>query len=251
MLNYMRAEFYKVFHRRIYLLGFLGFLLLGEAVILFSIFQSNRWDGGAHNTYSSVIGIMVMVLQLGLYCACLIADMVFSDQYKYNTLKNEISYGISRMKVYFSKLAVAAVLSVLLMAVVLGLYLGVGRLVAPLVPEDAAAVSSMGIALLTALPLWLGALSVSMTAYFTLRSNTGAAFAAIGVIAVVPAALKFLYLLTDNGIYIQLQRLCLTAPFDHMNATWAECGTAWLIGLGWIAVSSAVGAVLFARREIN
>ncbi len=251
MLNYMRAEFYKVLHRRGYLIGFLAFLLLGEGVILFAIIQVNNGYEDIHNTYASVVNILVMMLQLGLYCAIIIGDMVFSDQYKYNTLKNEISFGISRVKAYFGKLMFAAVLSILLMAAVLGVYLGVGRLFVPFVAEDAQYVYFMGVELLKALPLWLGSLSVAMAFYFNIHSNTAASFVTVGVVAVLPGALKLFYLVTERDIWLRLRQLCLAAPFDGANGSWESCGMAWLIGLGWIAVSSAIGAGLFSRREIN
>ena len=39
-------------------------------------------------TVSELMGILAMSLSAGLYFLMIGADIVFSDQYKYNTLKN-------------------------------------------------------------------------------------------------------------------------------------------------------------------
>ena len=41
-----------------------------------------------------------MGMPVGLYLVAVGGDAVFSEQYKYNTLKNEVSYGLTRVQVY-------------------------------------------------------------------------------------------------------------------------------------------------------
>ena len=43
--------------------------------------------------------------------------MIFSDEYKHQTLKNTVSYGISRVKIYLGKLISGLMAGVLVMTV--------------------------------------------------------------------------------------------------------------------------------------
>ena len=111
MRNYLAAECYKVFRRKYLYLTLLVVLAL-EGLMLWGFWFT--WSNG--NTqmdfYSAVI-MIPMMLSIGLYATILTGDMVFSEQYKHNTLKNEVSYGLSRVRIYLGKLAVATPVALL------------------------------------------------------------------------------------------------------------------------------------------
>lgn len=56
----------------------------------------------------------------------IVVDAVFSDEYKYGTLKNTISFGISRAEIYFGKLIVEIILMLVTIALVLVVYTASG-----------------------------------------------------------------------------------------------------------------------------
>lgn len=114
MLKYMNAEFYKVTHR-VYPAGFLGVILGGIALIMVLL----RQNAGPGASFDFMVGALCMALSVGLYLVVITCDMVFSDQYKYNTLKNEVAYGLPRARIYLGKLAATAIVSVVLCAVIL------------------------------------------------------------------------------------------------------------------------------------
>lgn len=126
-----------------------------------------------------------------------LGDMVFSEQYKNNTLKNEVSYGLPRARIYLGKLAVAAVLGILMSLAVLVFYEGMCWLtLLPGEPGNAAKALEMVIyCTLAALPQWLGMLGVSIMAYFLVRSSTVAAILIVLILVVPQNALKLLGLL--------------------------------------------------------
>lgn len=248
MLNYIKAELYKV-SRRKYPYVFLLFMLLGEAVLLGSVVFVN--SQGYKNSFETAASELLMLLMLGLYAAIMVCDMVFSDQYKCNTLKNEVSFGIPRVRIYLGKLISAAITAIILMCMIVGVFLGVSFLVTLPSENTSEILQSVGICLLTALPAWLGSLAVTMTLFTLIRSNVGAAFGAVGILGLLPAGLKMTCLLTGQEIYAKLANFCLSAPFDHLDGTWASCGQAWMIGMGWAIVAVVLGVVLLQRKEIN
>ena len=80
-----------------------------------------------------------------------------------------------------------------------------------------------------------------------------ASFTYVGILALLPAVLENLGLYV-NSLFTPLYHLTLTYHMDMLftgNPGWAEMGQCWLIGLGWTVLSTAVGAALFARKEIQ
>lgn len=93
MRNYLRAEFYKIVRRK-YLwitlavaLGMETFLFVGYA-----LFHGDQAWMGFHTGWTNLI----VLLSLGRPATLLTGDMVFANQHKNGTLKNEIAYGLGR-----------------------------------------------------------------------------------------------------------------------------------------------------------
>ena len=120
MRNYLAAECYKVFHRKYFYLAMLVVLAL-EGLIVWGCWFT--WsNGNAGMNFYSAAGTMVMLMSIGLYATIITGDLVFSEQYKYNTMKNEVSYGVPRWRIYLGKLAVAT-----LVALVAAVVMEIGR----------------------------------------------------------------------------------------------------------------------------
>ena len=251
MADYMRAEFYKVLHRR-YTYVFLLVILACEGLLVagWAFTNANGNDVG----FDFGAGMLAMMLSVGLYCTVLTGDIVFSDQYKFNTLKNEVSYGLSRLRIYLGKLLVSCVTAVVLCAIIVVTYVGMCWVV---LPHNVATVgqtlSSLGYCLLVALPVWLGCQALTMMFFFLMRSNTVASFLIVGIIMAVPQVLKLLGALV-HPVFQYLYSVMLTPVLDsapNMVGDWSLLWFSCAVGAGWFLVSTILGAVLFNRREIN
>lgn len=260
MTRYLDGEFYKVFRRK-YLYIFLAFMLAGELLLsLIWAWGNAQPESGIVNnqiTFGSGVGIVSTMLPMGLYVTLLLADMVFSEQYKFGTMKNEVSAGLPRTRVYLGKLITAEVVGMGICVFILAFYGAACRLLLPVGPGDAADVLSTGFLLLCALPLWMGALSLAVLLYFLMKSNTVASFVFVGFLAVGGPGLNLLGMMTNttvSSVARTLYRLTLTAPFDVKLAAapdWPFFGYCLALGLGWMAVSTAAGLAAFRKKEIN
>ena len=67
-----------------------------------------------------------MLMPMCFALLTIVVDAVFSDEYKYGTLKNTISFGISRAEIYFGKLIVEIILMLVTIALVLVVYTASG-----------------------------------------------------------------------------------------------------------------------------
>lgn len=250
MYNYLRAELYKVLHRR-YTYIFLIVVLALETLLVSGWVFTN--SNGNHVDFYSGAVMVVMMFSVGLYATLITGDLVFSDQYKFNTLKNEVSYGLSRTRIYLGKLIMSCVVALVMCAIILVFYLGLCFL---LLPHDAASGNPLpviGYCLAVALPLWLGCQALVTMLFFLFKSSNVASFVLVGVIAGAGQIFQLLGALVHQG-FLLLYRVMLTTPLDaapNMVGDWGFCGQAWLIGLGWFVLSTAVGLWCFQRKEIS
>lgn len=126
MLNYIKAELWKVLHRRgVYVL--LALLLLCTALF----FMLYSYGG-----FSSLAKGISVTMVVGMLAAPLLVQLV--DGGTADTLKNELSFGLRRGMVYWGKLCAALLLGLAFCLVLVGGSLAGGWLFLPRgEPEEA------------------------------------------------------------------------------------------------------------------
>ena len=251
MGKYIRAECYKALHRGTYARTLRALILGGEALLLLLLKTASFSNA---TTYEQTVSVLPLSLTVGLYLVLAVCDWVFSDQYKQNTLKNEVAYGLPRGRIYFGKLLSAVMPAVVLCAVIIGFYLGVGAVMFP-TGEAAAVVEQLlrlGQSLAVALPVWLGALGYAMMLFFVMK---GAATVAVVYVLTLSLDgildLMRLFLPKLDALCAFLQRCLIGAPMDSIVHGTYDVVYAWTVGLAWLCVSAVIGAICFQKREIS
>lgn len=269
MVNSIQAEIYKLTRRPYFyvfnlLCALFALLVIGCLAYVKYTAPSNQ---DAIN-FPFSLNILLMGMPVGLYLVAVGGDAVFSEQYKYNTLKNEVSYGLTRVQVYLSRLVVTLLLMIVVFVVTIGVYL-LASLVLLGIPSDEMSMMSLGMTtaqsvqmmmqmlgyyILASFPLWLGALSLAIACYFLIRGSNMAGIAFLAVMVGVPAVLNNLGKYV-NPAFHSLYHLTLDymggQVISAQNMDWALMSRCWLVGLAWAALSTAVGLFFFSRREIN
>ena len=257
MLDYLRAECYKLL-RRSYL--WTALLVVGGLELALVLLWA--WTNGDMVNVTASVGftMVLYLLSVGYYATAITSDIVFSDQYKYNTLKNEVAYGIPRARIYLGKLFASCLLSVGACVLLLGWY---ALLCALMLPGDGAALEALkvlGFALLCAVPVWLGSQALYLLCFFTIRGSTAATILGICIIALLDQVLTFLSLLLSVSApaladcLLAVHRLLLTSPLENFTAAiwdWSRVSWAWLVGAGWCVGTTALGLWRFSRKEIS
>lgn len=259
MLNYIRAEFYKVFRRK-YVWITLAVVLALEALPVFGLVSMNA-HGGDEDFYTGAVPVVVM-LSLGFYATLITGDMVFAGQYKNSTLKNEVSFGLSRTRIYLGKLIVQTIMSVLFCIVMLAFYLGLCWLFLHHDPRtDAVILEQLGYCLATVFPLWVGVQALTCACMFLIKSELGGAFLTVGIVAVLPHVIWLASVLISGSAGHPLGD-ALMAVYSHMPTVmadaaagivgdWASCGKAWIVGAVWFILFTAAGLWGFHKKEIK
>lgn len=261
MLNYIRAELYKVLHRKYPYITLAVFLLLESLMVAGYAFHNS------HSYPTPFGGAIIMILEFGAIgtCMCLLTgDMVFAGQYKNSTLKNEVSFGLSRTRIYLGKLAVMTLMSIAFMVVMLGYFMG---LCAVILPHEgpagfyfytvADALIIVGYFLAVCLPLWLGGQAVACMCLFLVHSEICSSFLYVGIYMVLDTFVELAGLLLRGRTGELLLKIHEYMPGPMMSTAksvvgdWGFLGKAWIVGLFWVAVSTAAGIWGFKRKEIK
>jgi len=256
VLNYLKAELFKGARWRAALPMA---LLLGSLVALLLLLT---WATSTNWQLIDSVTFLLDMLILGFFLLILPASAVFSEQYKHKTLKNEVCFGIPRVRVYLGKLLASVVMAAILCAWMMLLWLGLSAALFQAAPREelARAAAKLGLGLLTALPLWLGALGLFHALQFTLKSTTLVYVLYLGYFIAVEPIVGLLGLLNEEkvgpvffGICSLLSKCALSWPLEGLSVGLGlkRLAWAWPLGLGWLAVTTAVGLALFRRQDIQ
>ena len=106
MRAYLTAEWGKAVARPYYRIYLAVMAALAAALAL--IWWWTGREGMFQGSFGECLSLLIPFFSAGIYLAVIVADAVFSDQYKAGTLKNEVSYGLPRVRIYLGKLLTAA-----------------------------------------------------------------------------------------------------------------------------------------------
>lgn len=232
--------------------------MLTGVLLLLSGAYSALMSGGS---YANLLAAVILTPALGMLLAPAVVQLV--DGNGPDTLKNELSFGLTRGRVYLGKLAAALILGLALCGVLLVFCLGGGwLLLAHDQPENErinAAV--LAFALLGALPLWCSAAGVCHLAAMNIRSP-GAWVTAYYMMFFFgqPILVLLVNLFVDRTFNIDsggllqavLLPYSLTMP-QYLSGwlSWEYQLWCWGIGLGWLGGSTLLGWLLLRRRDVR
>ncbi|MBD5085232.1 MAG: ABC transporter permease subunit [Clostridiales bacterium] len=259
MFNYIRAEFYKLVRRKYIYIALAVFLALEGLLVAMYAFHN------AHSYATPFGGAITLVVEMGTvgFCICLLtADIVFAGQYKNSTLKNEVSFGLSRTRIYLGKLIAQTLLSILYLVAMMGFFLGACAIILPLDSGAAfysasEALSIVGWFLAAGLPLWIGGQAAACMCQFLIQGDMAASFVYVGIVFVLDGVLELIGLLVRGRVGDILLKICAYLPrplLDSAKSTvgdWNYMGRAWIVGLFWLTVCTAIGLYGFNRKEIK
>ncbi|UQT50775.1 ABC transporter permease [Flavonifractor plautii] len=171
-------------------------------------------------SFGDGLSLLIPFFTAGLYLAVVVADEVFSDQYKNDTLKNEVSFGLPRRRIYLGKLVTAAGIGLLLAFLTLLVYAVLCRVLLPGAEGDWVQVQTFLFRLLGALPLWMGALSLTVAAMFNLAHTIPMMVVVLGCLGGLSSVLRMVMRTGVDWLARgaeMLYHLLLTAPMDVME----------------------------------
>lgn len=255
MLNVIKSECYKT-KKRLYPYLFVGIILaLILAMVITIAMQNQLRADGVRSAYEDIVTLIIPLLSLGIYIIPPVTDMVFSEEYKYQTLKNTLAFGTSRVSIYFGKLLTQLLVALISLAAIIVVTAGSSYLL--LGVGDANVAGGITQLLLErvalALPLWIGALCISNMLAFAVKSSALYAMVYVGLFIGLAPILELMGELSPAFLTIRSWLITPQFAYVTMGGAVAQAGI-WKcvgVGLGYAVLSCALGYLLFRKREVK
>lgn len=258
MSSYIMSEFYRVLRKKssYFFIGVCTLLLISSNVLLAIVKQTDSSFPYATTDFS--FSMAYTGFQTVFLLCIAVASMIFANENSEHTMKNSISYGISRGTIYFGKLIVEVLYSVVALVIILGIYVASAYLL--LENSGAQPFETLLKVSFLCIPLFLFALGATNCFVFIME-NTGAAVSAVvSLVLVVPLVSNLL------GMKFELfQKLSKVLPWnmisninfkEHYKLILPWEGNAgyynyWIIGIVEMILVTVIGYIIFRKKEIK
>jgi len=254
MLNYIKSELYKTTHRKYpyIVIGVLSLICILVNILAASFIK--KQPEIFRISMSEILMFSTGMFGMIYYAVIMIVDIVFSDEYKHQTLKNTVSFGINRTKIYLGKFIseiIVAIVSLVIVTSVLILssYIFLGSDGATTVE----ALKNFGAKLIAVFPLWVVGLAIANLLAFNIKNNNTLAFAYLGVVVIFPGIVSILT--NFKPIFVKIQSILVSNQIKFISSqgiiSGGDIAKCYILGIIYLVLITAIGVVSFRRREIK
>lgn len=247
MKNYLKSELYRLTSKK--LIYFLPFLI--AAVPLFGIFLV--WSVGLSNptfAYNST-GFLYRFCRLSMNSLVLLLPFItiylFGNEYSNGTFKNAMASGISRRKLYLSKIII--IFSILVLFSIIDLIAIVSAIELLLVHRDPLERTLFFKGIIHSIPLFIAAFSVSIMLCFTeekIMSNLVKYFLIIYIIPVFLGNFENIIM----GIKPFLNIFPVLRMVNNLSFSLSNLLVNWLEAFVYFSVAFVLGQYIFYKKEV-
>jgi ABC-type transport system involved in multi-copper enzyme maturation permease subunit len=259
MSNYIKSEFYRLMKGKwtyLFILLCSG-LLLSSNVILALVKQSDPTFTYATTAFSFANFYTSMIM---VYLLCIsVASIVFGNEYGNHTMKNSVSYGISRGTIYFGKFIVQIVYALIAFLIITGIHVISGYLL--LENSGPKEFEMLLRTFFVCLPLFLFALAVTNCFAFIIESTGASVSAVVGIVLVLPYISNFLgmkFKIFSSLAKILPWNMINSISYDFENHliffNWdldVAYRMFWIAGILEMAIIIMIGFMVYRKKEIK
>ena len=251
MLRVIKSELYKTRHR-LYPYIFIGVIVaLGLAGVMLFAVTNHYLPPEERVGFDGMVSIALSMVPTGLFLTVAFVDMVFSEEYKNQTMKNTLAFGTSRAGFYLGKLLTELITALVSLLVILGVILGAGVLVlGPVYPVPFLELfSELSKRLLVT--LWIGALSFGNMLAFHVKSSTLYTLGFVGFFGFLPVILQFAahYYPSLGEVSLWLM-IPLLEQIVRTELTGELVLRSVVTGAAYLAGSTLLGLLCYRRKDV-
>lgn len=248
MLNYIKAELYRNFNRAHFWIysGVIAALALGLNIIF-------KINAVSDINLAFLFEMITQMLVLPIFLVATFIDTTTAEEQKNLTLKNAVSFGIPRSKIALSKVIVTVALSFTAAVIIFTVFWGSGLILFGIEEGSGKMIGIAALRILTALPLWIGAISVGTFIALFINNSTAAAFVYAGVFTVVSAVVNLLKMLVSEK-FGYVSEYLITSQLTNLKTP--DLGNAALlkaagIGIAYTILFAFLSMLYIKRKEIK
>ena len=254
MLNYLSAELWRMSRRRSSWLGW-GLYLFLVLLVGLTLRGNVPWE-----CLLACRNFMVA----GLYAAPPLAGWALGGGDRAESLANEVSFGLPRTRIYLGKLSAALLVGTALFLLTTAVFfmgaLSPAAMLATSGEDRMLAGAELLQSMLLSLPRYVGAVSLAYFLTFTLRPATAGTvlyylYITMGELTLAAVRVMGLGAVGDftNRLTGAVRPFLLSGAY-FVYGTWdppLTMGNSWLTGAVWLALTTALGLLIFRRRDLR
>jgi len=258
MSKYIKSELFRIMRvKSTYLFVIISTLLLVSSnLVLASVKLSDSKFPYATTdfSFSNVVSGIIFVL----FLCIMVSNMVFSNEYGNHTMKNSISFGLTRSTIYFGKLIVQFIYAIVALAVIIGVHV-----ISAYVLLKNSGTDSLLMLMKTCLfclPLFVFGLAITNCFSFLFESTGATIASSFGILLALPLISNLLgmkFEIFQKFAEIMPYNMINSIKYDFKNFTfdtiWGVDGfrNYWSIGMIEVALFVVIGYIAFRKREIK
>lgn len=258
MLLYIKSECYRLLRYKwtYFFIGICSLLLLSSNIVLAVVKQADKNFPYA-TTYFSFANVYSSLIMVYVLCMA-VSGMIFGNEHANHTMKNSVSYGITRGTIYFGKLLVQIVYAIAAFAIIVGIHVISGYLLL-----ENSGIQELRILLracTASLPLLVFGLAASNCFTFNIEGS-GAIAASGGLMIALPLvcnALGMKFRLFQESAKLLPWNILSFAGKDEVTGSLVLYWTSdtgyrncWVIGMVQMILISLIGFAWFKKKEIK
>lgn len=253
MRNYLKAELFRNFNR-IYLWGIIGAIMVCSILGCCGL----RYINGISDqnlTLEVVILIGINMISAYTYLMGLFTDLSIGEEFKNNTIKNIMSSGMSRSKIYVCKIIESMILMIICSVTVLVSTVIIGYFILGINSSESF-IKVLQTCLMrgsSATLLWTGSIAFSGVLVIITGSGTIASLVYVGTFMTLENILMILgtYI---NPIFSTIKEYLISAQLGKLtvesNVSVEVLVTTGCIGLAYTVILTILGIKLLNKRDI-
>lgn len=190
MINYIRSEVYRNLRSKgnyLFIISLMAFAVFLN-IVLWLFVKSNANFPYATTKYA--FSSIYSSLQLLMILCSFTVSLISGQEYKNKTLKNTVSFGISRSAIYFSKLLISVIYSLIAGILVCGTFI----ITAYLLLENSGVehIKILINSLIIAIPIFLFCITLANSLYFNIDKEMNVSMLWIIIVIVIPELLAMI-----------------------------------------------------------
>lgn len=246
MLNYIKAELYKGLNR-------LSYKVIILVLVLLSV-SANALFIGPKVTALESLYMAMSCLDAVIFLVIVYIDV--TEELKDKTLRNVMVSGLSREKLYISKVIIPIIISFITCIFILFFFVGSTFLFLKPGILSPAILTNLALRLLCAIPLFIAAISFGVLLSFILKNQYAFTYTYAGIFVAAGPIIKLLCALVSNkfyGIYNILITTNISAltPIKNPNLTLLQMLPSAGLGFAYTIIFTIIGIIIFRKMEIK
>lgn len=243
MLNLIKADLYKIFHRP-YLYVLIGILCLLALTYNLMFIRPTPIESSFQYSLAFIVCLPFLSVML--------IDIVMSEELKFGTLKNAVSTGVGRGRLFVGKTVTGVLITLLCAAATMIFFFGSAYLL--LRPGHGYTPAFMHDYLLriaVTLLLVVSSVPVAMLFSIVFQKNSVYAFAYAGLMLIPPLLFKAFSMLVSPVFRYFYEAMIIAQLTDLKDIALSQLYIPSLVAVGHIVLFMLAGILLIRRMEIR